>query len=178
MGLLGPKTNYWDPKLLLIPEKNHVQSTLMYNDLKNLMSINQHGFMKIRSTITNLLQYHLLCWIQYWGQQLAWFHLNGFFKGFMIVCVINCCWMRCLGVSSPQDACGWDIYYLSLGRIQKIRIGDAVSNDIKVTSHRVFHREVIWDHFASSGLSTEYRRFSITYAYFSFFLFPLLPQRW
>jgi hypothetical protein len=29
----------------------------MYNDLKNLMSINQHGFMKIRSTITNLLEY-------------------------------------------------------------------------------------------------------------------------
>jgi dynactin complex subunit len=27
----------------------------MYNDLKSLMSINQHGFMKNRSTITNLL---------------------------------------------------------------------------------------------------------------------------
>jgi hypothetical protein len=29
----------------------------MYNDLKNLMSINQHGFMKNRSMITNLLEY-------------------------------------------------------------------------------------------------------------------------
>jgi hypothetical protein len=29
----------------------------MYNDLKNLMSINQHGFMKNRSTITHLLGY-------------------------------------------------------------------------------------------------------------------------
>jgi hypothetical protein len=29
----------------------------MYNDLKNLMSINQHSFMKNRSTITNLLEY-------------------------------------------------------------------------------------------------------------------------
>jgi hypothetical protein len=29
----------------------------MYNDLKNLLSINQHGFMKNRSTITNLLKY-------------------------------------------------------------------------------------------------------------------------
>jgi hypothetical protein len=29
----------------------------MYNDLKNLMSINQHGFMKNRLTITNLLEY-------------------------------------------------------------------------------------------------------------------------
>jgi hypothetical protein len=29
----------------------------MHNDLKNLMSINQHGFMNNRSTITNLLEY-------------------------------------------------------------------------------------------------------------------------
>jgi hypothetical protein len=29
----------------------------MYNDLKNLMSVNQHGFMKNRLTITNLLEY-------------------------------------------------------------------------------------------------------------------------
>jgi hypothetical protein len=28
----------------------------IYNDLKNLVSINQHGFMKNRSTITNLLE--------------------------------------------------------------------------------------------------------------------------
>jgi hypothetical protein len=29
----------------------------MYNDLKNLIYTNQHGFMKNRSTITNLLEY-------------------------------------------------------------------------------------------------------------------------
>jgi hypothetical protein len=29
----------------------------MYEDLKNLISVNQHGFMKIRSTVTNLLEY-------------------------------------------------------------------------------------------------------------------------
>jgi hypothetical protein len=29
----------------------------MYSDLKNLMSINQHGFMKNRSTIPNILEY-------------------------------------------------------------------------------------------------------------------------
>jgi hypothetical protein len=29
----------------------------MYKDLNNLMSINQHDFMKNRSTITNLLEY-------------------------------------------------------------------------------------------------------------------------
>jgi hypothetical protein len=29
----------------------------MYEDLKNLISVNQHGFMKNRSTVTNLLEY-------------------------------------------------------------------------------------------------------------------------
>jgi hypothetical protein len=47
--------------------------------------------------------------------------------------------------------------YLS-GRIQKIRICDAVSKDIKVTSG-----VPQGSHLGPSGLSTEYRRFSITY---------------
>jgi hypothetical protein len=29
----------------------------IYDDLKNLISVNQHGFMKNRSTVTNLLEY-------------------------------------------------------------------------------------------------------------------------
>jgi hypothetical protein len=29
----------------------------MYDDLKNLISVNQHGFKKNRSTVTNLLEY-------------------------------------------------------------------------------------------------------------------------
>jgi hypothetical protein len=29
----------------------------MYDDLKNLISVNQHSFMKNRSTVTNLLAY-------------------------------------------------------------------------------------------------------------------------
>jgi hypothetical protein len=29
----------------------------MYKDLKNLISVNKHGFMKHRSTVTNLLEY-------------------------------------------------------------------------------------------------------------------------
>jgi hypothetical protein len=29
----------------------------MYNDLKNLISVNQHGFMKNRSTVAKLLEY-------------------------------------------------------------------------------------------------------------------------
>jgi hypothetical protein len=46
----------------------------------------------------------------------------------LIVCVISYCWIRCLWVR-----CMWLGCCLS-GRIQKIRIGDAVSKDIKVTS--------------------------------------------
>jgi hypothetical protein len=29
----------------------------MYEDLENLISVNQHGFMKNRSTVTNFLEY-------------------------------------------------------------------------------------------------------------------------
>jgi hypothetical protein len=29
----------------------------MYEDLKNLVSVNQHGFMLNRSTVTNLMEY-------------------------------------------------------------------------------------------------------------------------
>jgi hypothetical protein len=54
----------------------------MYNDLENLMSINQHGFMKNRSTKTNLLEY-------------ASFVLNSIYDGnqvdFIYTEFINCC---------------------------------------------------------------------------------------
>jgi hypothetical protein len=49
------------------------------------------------------------------------------FQRLLIVCFVSCCWMRCLWVLSPQH-----VAYL-LRKIQKIRIGDAVSKDIKVT---------------------------------------------
>jgi hypothetical protein len=32
-------------------------SRTMYDNLKNLICVNQHGFMKNRSTVTNLLEY-------------------------------------------------------------------------------------------------------------------------
>jgi hypothetical protein len=46
------------------------------------------------------------------------------------------------------------------------KIGDAVSKDIKVTSG-VPQGSHLRQLFASSGLSTEYRRFSITFVYSS-----------
>jgi hypothetical protein len=63
-----------------------------------------------------------------------------------------------MSVGIEPVRCMWLGSYLS-GRIQKNRIGDAVSKDIKVTSGV--------PHFASSGLSTKYRKFSITSVYFS-----------
>jgi hypothetical protein len=92
----------------------------MYNDLKNLMSINQHGFMKNRSTIMNL------------------FVLNtdsvytDFSKPFDRVRHQLLLDEMSVGIE-PARCILWLGSYLS-GRIQKIRIGDAVSKDIKVTS--------------------------------------------
>jgi hypothetical protein len=74
----------------------------MYDDLKNLISVNQHGFMKIRSTMTNLLEY-------------ASFVLNSIEEGWQVDSVytefskafveyaINCYWRRCLWVSNSLD---------------------------------------------------------------------------
>jgi hypothetical protein len=66
-----------------------------YEDLKNLISVNQHGFMNNRSTVTNLLKY-------------ASFVLNSIeerwqvdsdytdFSKLLIEYAINCYWRRCL----------------------------------------------------------------------------------
>jgi hypothetical protein len=77
----------------------------MYDDLKNLIPVNQHGFMKNRSTVTTLLEY-------------ASFVLNSIEKGWQVDSVytdfskafvqyaINCYWRRCLWVSNLLDAYG------------------------------------------------------------------------
>jgi hypothetical protein len=54
----------------------------MYDDLKNLMPINQHGFMKNRSTITNLIQLRTA---------MRLIPSIRIFQRLLIVCVINCC---------------------------------------------------------------------------------------
>jgi hypothetical protein len=36
---------------------NNCYITLMYDDMKTLISVNQHGFIRNRSTVTNLLEY-------------------------------------------------------------------------------------------------------------------------
>jgi hypothetical protein len=103
----------------------------MYNDLKNLININQHGFMKNRSTITNLLEY-------------ASFVLNSIAAGYQVDSVYkdfskafdrvrHQLLLNEMSVDIEPASCMWLGSYLS-GRIQKIRIGDAVSKDIKVIS--------------------------------------------
>jgi hypothetical protein len=103
----------------------------MYNDLKNLMSISQHGFMKNRSTITNLLEY-------------ASFVLNSIADGNQVDSIYTDfskafdrvryqLLLNEISVGIEPARCMWLGSYLS-GRIQKIRIGDAVSRDINMTS--------------------------------------------
>jgi hypothetical protein len=99
----------------------------MYNDLKNLMAINQHGFMKNRSTITNLLDY-------------ASFVLNSIEDGNQVDSVYTAfdrvfhqLLLDEMSVGIEPARCMWLRSYMS-ERLQKIRIGDAVSKDIKVPS--------------------------------------------
>jgi hypothetical protein len=95
------------------------------------ININQHGFMKNRSTITNLLEY-------------ASFVLNSNEDGNQVDSIYtdfskahdrvrHQLLLNEMSVGIEPARCMWLGSYVS-GIIQKIRIGDAVSKDIKVTS--------------------------------------------
>jgi hypothetical protein len=43
--------------LSAIPKRFELVYRTMHDDLKNLISVNQHGFMKNRLTMTNLLEF-------------------------------------------------------------------------------------------------------------------------
>jgi hypothetical protein len=109
----------------------------LYEDLKNLISVNQHGFMKNRSTATNLLEY-------------ASFVLNSIEEGWKVDStyteflkafdrVRHQLLLEEIPVGIEPARCLWLRSYLT-GRIQRIRIGGIVSKDIRVTSGRVSHR--------------------------------------
>jgi hypothetical protein len=130
----------------------------MYNDLKNLMAINQHGFMKNRSTITNLLEYasFVLNSIED-GNQVDSVYTD-FSKAFDRV--FHQLLLDEMSVGIEPARCMW-LRSNKSERLQKIRIGDAVSKDIKVPSNvpQGSHLGLIW--FVSRG------RFLITSVYFS-----------
>jgi Reverse transcriptase (RNA-dependent DNA polymerase)/Endonuclease-reverse transcriptase len=103
----------------------------MYDDLKNLISVNQHGFMKNRSTVTNLMEY-------------ASFVLNAIEKGWQVDSVYtdfskafdrvrHQLLLEEMSIGIEPARCLWLKSYLT-GRTQRIRIGDAVSRDVRVTS--------------------------------------------
>jgi hypothetical protein len=86
----------------------------MYDDLKNLIAVDQHGLMKNRSTVTNLLEY-------------ASFVLNSivytdFSKAFYRV--RHQLLLEEMSVGIELAPCLWLRSYLT-GRVQRIRIGDA-----------------------------------------------------
>jgi hypothetical protein len=94
----------------------------MYDDLKNLISVNQHGFMKNRSMVTNLLEY-------------ASFVLNSIEEGWQVDSVYtdfskafdragHQLLLEEMSVGIEPAQCLWLRSYLT-ERIQ--RIGDAVS---------------------------------------------------
>jgi hypothetical protein len=103
----------------------------MHKDLKNIMCINQHGFMKNRSTIMNLLEYasFVLNSIEAGNQ------VDSIYKDFSKAFdrVRRQLLLNEMSVVIELTRCMWLGSYLS-GRIKKIIIGDAVSKDIKVTS--------------------------------------------
>jgi hypothetical protein len=99
---------------------------VMYNDLKNLMSINQYGFMKNRSTITNLLEYAYFVLISIEdGNQVDSIYTD-FSKAF--VHVRHQLLLNEMSVGIEPARCRW------LGSNSSGRIGDVVCKDIKVKS--------------------------------------------
>jgi hypothetical protein len=96
----------------------------MYEDLKNLIFVSQHSFRKNRSTVTNLLEY-------------ASFVLNsideGWQVGFSSDRVCHQLLLEEISVGIERTRCIWLRSYLR-GRFQRIKIGDAASKDIRVTS--------------------------------------------
>jgi hypothetical protein len=103
---------------------------LVYRGMyKNLMSINQHGFMKNRSTITNLLDYasFMLNSIEDSNQvDSIYTDFSKAFDRMRHQLLVNE-----MSVGIEPARCMWLGSYLS-GRIQKIRIGDAISKDMEV----------------------------------------------
>jgi hypothetical protein len=92
--------------------------------LKKLISVNQHGFMKNRSTVKNLLEYVG----EGWQVDSVYTEFSKTFDQLRHQLLLE---EMSVGIEPAQ--CLWLRSYLT-GRIQRIKIGDAVSNDIRVTS--------------------------------------------
>jgi hypothetical protein len=104
----------------------------MYDDLKNLISVNQNGFMKNRSALTNLLEYAsfvLNSIVEGWQVDSVYTYFSKAFDRVRHQLLLE--EMSDVGIEPTR--CLWLRSYLT-GRIQRMRIGDAVSKDIRVTS--------------------------------------------
>jgi hypothetical protein len=103
----------------------------MYEDLENLISVNQHGFMKNRSTVKNLLEYPsfvLNSIEEKWQVDSVYIDFSKAFDR-----VRHQLLLEEMSVGIEAARCLWIMSYLT-GTIKKIRIGGAVSKDIRVTS--------------------------------------------
>jgi hypothetical protein len=101
----------------------------MYDDFKNLISVNQHGFMKNRSMAKNLLEYASLVLNSIEGGWEVDSVYTEFLKAFDRVRHQ----LLLEKMSMSIETARYLRSYLK-GRIQRIRIGDAVSKEYRVTS--------------------------------------------
>jgi hypothetical protein len=143
--------------IILITYQMEKCFTIKIHIFSHSEQINQYGFIENQSTITNLLEYasFVLNSIED-GNQVNSIYTD-FSKAFDRVrhqLLLN---EMSVGIEPARCMCLGS--YLSR-RIQKIRIGDAISMDIKVTSGVPQGSHL-------GTLCTEDRRFSITYVYSS-----------
>jgi hypothetical protein len=104
---------------------------MVFDDLKNLISVNQHGFLKNQSTLTNLLEYAtFVLYIIQDGWQIDFVYTN-FLKVFDRL--RHQLLLEELSVGIAPARCLWLRSY-STRKIQRKRIGDTVFKDIRVTS--------------------------------------------
>lgn len=104
----------------------------MYEDLRCLISEDQHGFMQGRSTVSNLIEYvSFILKAMEEGSQVDSVYTD-FSKAFDKV---RHCLLLLKFAASPIEPARCDLLrsYLS-GRIQRVRIGSCVSTEIRVTS--------------------------------------------
>jgi hypothetical protein len=102
----------------------------MYEELKGQLADCQHGFVKGRSTVLNLLEYSsfILKSIEDGCQ------MNSIYTDLprpLIRCVINCSWIKCRLMLTHPAVSGWVFTFLVES---SVRMGDCVSRDILVPS--------------------------------------------
>jgi hypothetical protein len=103
----------------------------IYEDLKDQLADCQHGFIKGRSTVSNLLEYSSFVLKSIEDGCQVDSICTDFSKAFDKV--RHCLFLDKMSTDFEPSRCQWLGFYFS-DRIQRVRIGDCVSRNILVTS--------------------------------------------